>query len=151
MCLFRKNINPKTDPWSKQTSVRDDIPEVCCFDKPPPGFCARWSLKTWILSGTCKHFLLGDTNCFVWLSEQKQKQTNSRCSVGVTLTFVWVIELEDVGPGRVIWQHHHPSVNTHPLTGAGLVLRRTPDHTQQTIRFTANVWKLHTAELSQQH
>lgn len=45
------------------------VSEVYCFCKPPPGFCARWSLKTWILSGTCKHFLcLGHwaERCLVW-------------------------------------------------------------------------------------
>lgn len=49
-------------------------------------------------------------------------ETNSYV-VGATLTFVWIIELEDVGPGWVVWQHHHPSSHTHLLTGAGLILR----------------------------
>lgn len=107
-----------------------NIPEVYCFYKPLPGFCARWLLKTWILSGTCKHCLWSDTNRFVKLSEFKwRRKKPSRSSVGgVRLTFVWVIELEDVGSGRVVWQHHHPSSNTHLLTGAGLVLWQTQDY-----------------------
>lgn len=51
-----------------------------------------------------------------------KEEENSGRSVGVKLTFVWVIELEDVGSGRVIWQHHHPPSNRHLLTGAGLIL-----------------------------
>lgn len=51
------------------------------------------------------------------------EKENSRGSVGgVKLTFVWVIELEDVGSGRVIWQHHHPPSDTYLLTGTGLIL-----------------------------
>lgn len=57
------------------------------------------------------------------------KEKQSSCSLGgARLTFVWVIELEDVGSRRVIWQHHHPSSNTHLLTGAGLVLRQIWDY-----------------------
>lgn len=51
------------------------------------------------------------------------EKENSRGPVGgVKLTFVWVIELEDVGSGRVIWQHHHPPSDTYLLTGTGLIL-----------------------------
>lgn len=53
------------------------VPEVYCFYKPLPGFCARWLLKTWILSGTCKHCLLSETNFFLipWISKtRKTKQ-----------------------------------------------------------------------------
>lgn len=57
-----------------------------------------------------------------------RKQATSSCAVGgVKRTFVWVVELEDVGSGRVVWQHHHPSSNTHLLTGAGFILWQTPD------------------------
>lgn len=45
------------------------VTEVYCSYKPLPGFCARWSLKTWILFGTCKHCLcLGHWagRCWVW-------------------------------------------------------------------------------------
>lgn len=57
------------------------------------------------------------------------KEKQSSCSLGgARLTFVWVIELEDVGSRRVIWQHHHPSSNTHLLAGAGLVLRQIWDY-----------------------
>lgn len=124
----KESIWPKLTPGPNRWMCVLNIPEVYCSYKPPPGFCARWSLKTWILSETCKHCLWSDTNYSVWLSDFKWRKNikHRKSSVGgVKRTFVWVIELENVGSGGVIRQHHHPSSHTHLLTGAGLILWQT--------------------------
>ncbi len=88
ICLFRKKscfICPKLTHGPHRWRCVLNIPEVYCSYKPPPGFCARWSLKTWILSETCKHCLWSDTNCSVWLSEfkwRKNKNTARALLVG---------------------------------------------------------------------
>lgn len=50
-------------------------------------------------------------------------KASGRCGIQ-SQTSVWVAELEDVEPGGIIWEQHHPTSNTHLLTGAGLVLQR---------------------------
>lgn len=59
---------------------------------------------------------------------------SGRCGAKVAKTtsptFVRVAELEDVQPGGIIWEQHHPASDAHLLTGAGLVLQRVGKMTE---------------------
>lgn len=63
--------------------------------------------------------------CDYLIINDGQRETTGALFCGVTLTFVWVVELEDVGSGWVIWQHHHPSSHAHLLTEVGFILWQT--------------------------
>lgn len=94
-----------------------NLPEVCCSYKPLPDFCARWSLKTWILSETCKHCLWRDTNGFVRLSASMViiSKWRKKKTVGALLVWSWPLS------GSLSWKMlglagSSGSTTIHPVT-----------------------------------